>query len=1072
MKKFFLYCFLLLLIVGCKNTFDSVNKKTESKKISILIDSNIERSVAYPKTDNLIIQGYSIIANGVTKYKGPKSDKYEIEIEASANKIQFEIIGYSEKDANGNFITPVVYCLDEKIVETGTTSLSFTTRLITQVYTSGALNGVSQNGKVRLSIKMPDVLDSNYIVTVNSRYLDISNKFSKSCDSFPLQYTFKSGESSSHKFSVENLPLGKHTAVINVYEEDSDDEKFIYVRDYYVANNVVTNFDIDLSGEDFDSDSCTELALIRLYEAGTTTNLLTEDGGIYKANGIHTDRTYHLELTMKVEAQNFIISSKLYGELNPSEIIFESSKISTEFIDSSVSYAQKVTFEIPGNKIISLAGDSILSITVEKGSSASNYSILISQNELIEPEDVEVSHPVDVSAMTALPVPVTELTETNYVITNEAQLFALATFVKGKGETTGKTFVLGKDIKLTQDWVPIGNTTKPFEGTFEGNNYKVAGININGDFTDAGFIGRVDSAVVQNLTVEGSIVCSSGNYRTAGIITNSQGDTKILNCINQVNVTGDRHVGGILAQAETGTVIIENCINFGDITVGYSHGAGIVGYVSIGPDSVIVNNCANYGKISGDYPLAGIGFSYGNISINNCINNGNVAPNSGAAYGAIGYKSGGDLTVQHSAYLSGSAGTKTSIGSDPDPDTVSSYTHTSGKMGCTLTTAIGSTTDVKEMLNSASEIDTSYNRWIYTTNETYYGLPMFADTIARLNAEPEEPENLLKALYSSPKVLNKIPEAGKTYKISTEDDLIYLRTLTDAENQCSGVVFEQTDSITLSGINWNPIGSGVTTSKNRFSGTYDGKGFKISNLNIDTSLNYAGLFGYCFKAKIQNLIVEGQITSNANNYVGGIVAFMAGSNTDSLIENCISNVKIESSSKYVGGICGFLNYGIIRNCVNIGNITCLNDTADLYGGITGNNNTYIYNCVNLGNISGATGFGGISGTNGIKMINCYNAGTVKLNELSSSTSFGGITGASYNSSSNQNCFTKAGMCSTSYQGSTPAGSTFTDVSELITTLDGFDWDGASLDSTDYNSWNTYTYNGFPVCVDCSKVNNP
>lgn len=1011
MKKFFLYCFLLLLIVGCKNTFDSVNKKTESKKISILIDSNIERSVAYPKTDNLIIQGYSIIANGVTKYKGPKSDKYEIEIEASANKIQFEIIGYSEKDANGNFITPVVYCLDEKIVETGTTSLSFTTRLITQVYTSGALNGVSQNGKVRLSIKMPDVLDSNYIVTVNSRYLDISNKFSKSCDSFPLQYTFKSGESSSHKFSVENLPLGKHTAVINVYEEDSDDEKFIYVRDYYVANNVVTNFDIDLSGEDFDSDSCTELALIRLYEAGTTTNLLTEDGGIYKANGIHTDRTYHLELTMKVEAQNFIISSKLYGELNPSEIIFESSKISTEFIDSSVSYAQKVTFEIPGNKIISLAGDSILSITVEKGSSASNYSILISQNELIEPEDVEVSHPVDVSAMTALPVPVTELTETNYVITNEAQLFELGTYVNDGGETTGKTFVLGENIALTSEWVPIGyDTDYPFMGIFDGNNYKISNLSITTHNVTHGFIGSMESGTILNLTVEGSINVSS-DY-VAGICAYVSGNSKINNCINNVIINGGEYCGGISAYYYGDSFEITNCVNFGSV-IGHEYCSGIIGRICAGGTSII--NCVNLADVTSDYSAAGIALTLYSTIIENSYNAGIISGTSCESPVSYGMA---DATLKDCYYLkdctyeSGELFVRNALGSatNSDAEDVSSFTHSSGDGNCTLTKTVNSKTDLLQALNSYSGIELVYNEWVYSQNSSYKGLPVFKDTMARLNQvavggschKPIDATWKNITEYFSGDTVSVMPQSGETVVVSDVVELSKVNKFLASSN-LDGVTIILSDDINFAD---KPSGFNNIYGAQKFSGTFDGNNYKIYNYSFSIPSSSVGFIAKLDNGTVCNLAIEGTSLSGSN-YCGAITGETSGIMTK--IDNCIVNINVENaSSSYYGGIVGYIGSGTttIRNCINFGNVYAKERVGGLIGQIGNSATAVIENCANYGTISQVNStyyFGGLVGYLGgtLSITNSFNYGQI---ESTNGDPLCGYKAAAGSITSASNCF--------------------------------------------------------------------
>ena len=43
---------------------------------------------------------------------------------------------------------------------------------------------------------------------------------------------------------------------------------------------------------------------------------------------------------------------------------------------------------------------------------------------------------------------------------------------------------------------------------------------------------------------------------------------------------------------------------------------------------------------------------------------------------------------------------------------------------------------------------------------------------------------------------------------------------------------------------------------NYFDGTFDGQGHKISNLKTDTSMQYAGLFGYSSGLTIKNVVLD------------------------------------------------------------------------------------------------------------------------------------------------------------------------------------------------------------------------
>ena len=75
--------------------------------------------------------------------------------------------------------------------------------------------------------------------------------------------------------------------------------------------------------------------------------------------------------------------------------------------------------------------------------------------------------------------------------------------------------------------------------------------------------------------------------------------------------------------------------------------------------------------------------------------------------------------------------------------------------------------------------------------------------------------------------------------------------------------------------NWTPIGQ---TGATQFQGTFDGHGYTIKNLNINTSTqtgaNYStGLFGWINNATIKNLTVD-TATVKGNHNVGVIAGYM------------------------------------------------------------------------------------------------------------------------------------------------------------------------------------------------------
>lgn len=165
----------------------------------------------------------------------------------------------------------------------------------------------------------------------------------------------------------------------------------------------------------------------------------------------------------------------------------------------------------------------------------------------------------------------------------------------------------------------------------------------------------------------------------------------------------------------------------------------------------------------------------------------------------------------------------------------------------------------------------------------------------------------------------------KTFSISTESELNKIAEWTSGYgNKFDGITLVLEKDIALScnkdDITTHFMPIGINSS---FEGTFDGNGYKISNLYVDRA-GRAGLFASVYGASIKNLTVEGTVVGSSYTGpditgVGGIVGY---SFSQIVIENCVSNVNVSSSCKNTGGICGNVNGGdsVIRNCINIGNI--------------------------------------------------------------------------------------------------------------------------------------------------------
>jgi hypothetical protein len=182
---------------------------------------------------------------------------------------------------------------------------------------------------------------------------------------------------------------------------------------------------------------------------------------------------------------------------------------------------------------------------------------------------------------------------------------------------------------------------------------------------------------------------------------------------------------------------------------------------------------------------------------------------------------------------------------------------------------------------------------------------------------------------------------------------------------------------------WPPIGD---SNPNYFTGTYDGQGFKVTNVYIHRpSTDYVGLFGVAYiGAAISNLGVTG-VNITGKTQVGGLV----GAILKATLSNCYSTGSVTGNGNYIGGLVGYSgaaspNGSTISYCYSTCSVTS-NASAIEFGGLVGYNlSGTISNCYSTGSVGGlGSVFGGLAGGN---------AGTGATIDKSYST--GGVSGTS------------------------------------------------------------------------------
>jgi hypothetical protein len=208
------------------------------------------------------------------------------------------------------------------------------------------------------------------------------------------------------------------------------------------------------------------------------------------------------------------------------------------------------------------------------------------------------------------------------------------------------------------------------------------------------------------------------------------------------------------------------------------------------------------------------------------------------------------------------------------------------------------------------------------------------------------------------------------------------------------------NDLDFTGITLSPIGNAGA----KFTGMFFGNDKTISNFVINETTEGTGLFGYIDGGIVQDLTISGECSITGNESVGGI----CGRLNNGTIKNCQNEMTgdiIIGGVKAVGGICGKVSAttgSFIIECTNsmIGNISTTGGVEESAGGIVGQVNdseSSVTDCQNdmSGNITCKRFAGGICGEwlGEGELNGCYNTMHGKIEAMVHYA--GGLIGGSY-----------------------------------------------------------------------------
>ena len=120
------------------------------------------------------------------------------------------------------------------------------------------------------------------------------------------------------------------------------------------------------------------------------------------------------------------------------------------------------------------------------------------------------------------------------------------------------TFKITKDIDMSDYiWVPIGDNTNPYSGTFEGNGHLVTGIHSPFSMESKGMFGNTSGANISNL--QAVVDFYQGNAHQLGGIIGSMNGGTLSNCESagylESGYNGYGYIGGLVGKTYAGSII-------------------------------------------------------------------------------------------------------------------------------------------------------------------------------------------------------------------------------------------------------------------------------------------------------------------------------------------------------------------------------------------------------------------------------------------------------------------------------------------------------------------------------------
>jgi len=504
--------------------------------------------------------------------------------------------------------------------------------------------------------------------------------------------------------------------------------------------------------------------------------------------------------------------------------------------------------------------------------------------------------------------------QSEFTITTAEQLYGLVYLVYNGNDFNGKTIKLGSNIILndpnasgTRKWMSIGgvgNNSVGFNGTFDGRNFSVSYVVMNGSDI-LGLFGIVGtSGTIKNLFVQNSYIKKNGQI-VGGLASYNLG--VISNCGFAGIVEGTDNVGGLIG-INAGTI---SGISVGEVTGTGNNVGGLVGQNLEGE----ITNSHSTSTVKGAELVGGlIGANIRGI-ISDSYSTGAVTGTNNVG-GFIGANSGGIISDSYS--------TGAVTGTD----------YVGGLMGG----------------NWEGEINNSYSNSTVKGTNNVGGLIGINSDGGTINGS----KNNSAGSVTGTEVVGGL--VGRNYGSDVSNS--YSNNIVNGTNWIGGLVGVNENGGTING---SHSASTVTGTGNSVGGLVGSNqestiiGSYSTGKATGTGRSAGGLVGTNIKGTINESYSTGAVSGTDD--VGGLVGWISG---DISIINGCNSASTVNGKKHIGGLVGTNDRGTIKDSHSTGTVSGTDDV----GGLVGRNDEGIIKGSNsTGAITGTSWVGGLVGVN-------------------------------------------------------------------------------------------------------------